>query len=81
MENHLGRREKPGGPSRSVRGDGPTWPDVEGTADIVTAPVDPSDPQLRRWFVERMRQLQAQLAEQGVQVGGQRPIPEPAERQ
>src|SRR4051794_24726148 len=67
---------QPGSDSISRPGPGPVWPEANVTTDIATAPVDPSDPELRAWFVERTRQIQAEHAERGLAREEQRPIPD-----
>lgn len=72
---------EPGHESIFRRGIGPALPEADAdtgaeTPPIMTSPVDPDDPELRRWFVDRSRELQAEREQTGEGFERQRPIPD-----
>ena len=73
-------RKGPVAATRS-RGTGPAWPTPEAGLDDgdsnVTARLDPSDPELRAWFVAESRRLQADRVRLGLLVPEQqRSVPD-----
>lgn len=77
MENHHQASRREMGAHAMDDGQEPDVTEPTGKDEIVTAPVDPSDLALRRWFVERSQQIQAVLTERAfTPPEGQRLMPD-----